>query len=121
MAGNKDIGDHGESLAATYLANKGYLVLERNWRYKRAEVDLICKAGKLLVFVEVKTRRSKKFGEPEEAVHDKKQQQLVQAAQEYIEQSGHEGEIRFDIIAIELTGGRQQIRHFEDAFFPYQE
>lgn len=112
-------GLRGESLALAYLEEKGYEILEMNWRYSRAEVDLIARLGEQLIFVEVKTRESYRHGYPEDDVQVKKQQLLSDAAAAYMEDCDHDGEIRFDIISIILPPqGEPDIRHIEDAFFP---
>lgn len=122
MAHNQTTGNYGEDLAVAFLQKKGYQVLERNWRHSRAEVDIIAEHKGMIVFVEVKTRRSQKFGLPEEAVTTKKQQQLVQAANAYLEAQEEALELRFDIVSIQLSTGKQpDILHFEDAFYPYQQ
>ncbi len=121
MAHNQNTGALGEQLAAEYLQRKGYDILERNWRFSRAEVDIIARHQKQLVFVEVKTRRSQKFGLPEESVTNRKQQQLVQAANAYLDTVDGAPELRFDVISIQLSGNTPpEIVHFEDAFYPYQ-
>ncbi|MEJ8803740.1 YraN family protein [Pontibacter sp. H249] len=109
-------GQNGEHAAAAHLLELGYTILHRNYRYKRAEVDIIATRDDVLVFVEVKTRTTDVFGFPEEAVGPKKEAQLLAAAEEYIYQTGWNKEIRFDIIAITLTP-KQEIHHIEDAFY----
>jgi putative endonuclease len=113
-------GARGEDLARRYLEAKGYAILEHNWRWRRAEVDLIAKDGDALVIIEVKTRRSDHFGRPETFVDEKKQNMLAGAAAAYMEAIGHEWEVRFDVIAIllDITTGAHQLEHFPDAFFP---
>lgn len=117
MAQHLDIGNKGEALAKEYLLKKGYQVLEENWRFSRAEVDLIAMDGQALVFIEVKTRSTDFFGAPELAVDHKKQNLLSDAANVYMQQINHEWEIRFDIIAIVLGDEDPKIEHFKDAFF----
>lgn len=112
-------GLRGESLALAYLEEKGYEILETNWRYSRAEVDLIARLHDQLIFVEVKTRESYRHGYPEDDVQPKKQQLLYDAAAAYMELCDHDGEVRFDILSIILPpNGAPDIRHLEDAFFP---
>ncbi len=119
MARHNETGEFGERLAREYLEGKGYRVLETNWRYRRAEIDLIAKHGEILVFVEVKTRRSAVFGRPEEFVSAQKEAFMADAASAYMEAIGHDWEIRFDIISVLLPNEFQPvIEHFEDAFFP---
>lgn len=119
MAKHNEIGKAGEIAARNFLENKGYTVLEANWRFHRAEVDLIAKDGNILVFVEVKTRSSEAFGKPESFVDARKQRFLAEAASAYMEQIDHNWEIRFDIVSVLLEPGAEALlEHFEDAFFP---
>lgn len=119
MADHIEKGQQGEALAVTFLAEKGYQILETNWRYKRAEVDIIAKDGKVLVFIEVKTRATDYFGAPEESIGEKKQDLLADAAASYMEQVGHDWEIRFDYISIIYQDlGNFHLTHYPDAFFP---
>ena len=109
----------GETLAADFISEKGLTILHRNWRYKRAEIDLIAKDGSTLVFVEVKVRDSISFGRPEEMVTRFKQRLLIDAAMAYMRSIHFEWEIRFDIIAITGNPDRKyEILHIKDAFFP---
>jgi putative endonuclease len=112
------LGNRGEDIAAEHLLQKGYEILHRNWRYSRAEVDIIARIGNDWVFVEVKTRETDYFGYPEEAVTKAKQKQLQKAADAYLEANPIEGEIRFDIVAVILNDAKQEIHHIEDAFWP---
>ena len=118
MAKHNEIGQRGEQLAADYLIQKGYTVLDRNWRYGRAEMDIIAKDGATLVLAEVKTRSDDHFERPESAVDEKKRRLLARAAVAYMREIGHEWAIRFDILAVILRGDVFFIDHFEDAFFP---
>lgn len=119
MARHNELGKTGENIAAVYLEKEGYLVLEKNWRHRRAEIDLIAKQGDVLVFVEVKTRSSAGLNRPEDAVTKDKQALLTDAASVYMEELGHEWEIRFDIIAIIYFSNTSfDLKHYEDAFFP---
>jgi putative endonuclease len=119
MARHNDIGHAGEAIAKRYLEERGYRILETNWRYRRAEVDLIAMDGKTLVFVEVKTRNTTAFGEIEDFVTRKKEDLLIAAAHAYMEHIDHDWEIRFDIIAIlYLDEQSYSVKHIEDAFFP---
>lgn len=118
MSKNKKTGNLGEQMATDFLINKGYEILERNWRFSRAEIDIIARKAQILVFIEVKTRTSNAFGQPEEFLNQKQEKLITDAAAVYMERKGHEWEFRFDIIAITLDQAEQQIQHFEDAFFP---
>jgi len=120
LARHNDIGKKGEEIAVKSLAEAGYTILAQNWRYKRAEVDIIVKNEQenIVIFVEVKTRTSAAFGTPDSFVSEKKERLLADLAQAYCEEINHDWEIRFDIISILLIGEQQQIEHIEDAFFP---
>ena len=118
MALHNQLGIKGEQLAKSYLEQKGYEILEENWCHRKAEVDLIAYHEKRIIFIEVKTRTSVGFGQPEEFVSEAKQKNLQKAADEYIYLMNFKGEIRFDIIAIVFNkNGEQKIRHIEDAFW----
>lgn len=119
MAKHLAIGKEGERLAASYLAGKGYDRIAENWRYKKAEIDLIFRDGEELVFVEVKTRTNVAFGTPEMFVDKKKERLMMDAANHYIDSIGYDGLIRFDIVAVILSPSKvPKIDHFKDAFFP---
>lgn len=119
MANHLDIGQAGEALALQFLEQSGYQILATNWRHSRAEVDLIAKDGEVLVFVEVKTRTNLSFGPPESFVTSKKEGFLAEAAAAYMDEIGHDWEIRFDVIAIHWKDNEQHdLQHFKDAFFP---
>lgn len=118
MAKHNETGQEGEKAAADFLENKGYQILHRNWRYKRAELDIVAMDRKTMVFVEVKTRTDYTFDRPENAVDGKKQRLMTQAAIAYMAESGHNWAIRFDILSVILRGDKFYIDHFEDAFFP---
>lgn len=109
-------GIKGENIAVDYLLKEGYKVLERNYRFKRAEIDIIASDGNQLIFIEVKTRRSSKFGLPEEAVTVKKSKIVISAAENYINQINWEKDIRFDVIAVQLNP-HIKIEHIKDAFY----
>ena len=111
-------GHYGEDLAANFLQQNGYEAVIRNYTYKRGQIDMIVRANGVLVFVEVKLRSSDDFGLPEEAVTQNQQNLIIQTAEQYIEENDWEGDIRFDIIAIEIKANLPpQITHFEDAFY----
>ena len=118
MAEHNDIGIKGEELASVYLEEKGYTILEKNWRFGREEIDLIAQHNETLVVVEVKARTGSFFGEPEEFVTRQKQKHLIKAINAYIEKRNLELEVRFDIIGVIFTGKNHRINHIEDAFHP---
>lgn len=119
MATHNELGKKGERIASRYLREKGYRVLEENWRFRQTEIDLIAMHDGVMVFVEVKTRASDRFGPPEEAVTLKKQQYLQRASAAYINWKRFEDELRFDIISVTFRpDGSHEIYHIQDAFFP---
>jgi putative endonuclease len=120
MAQHLDLGRKGESLAKAHLENAGYEIMDENWTHGKAEVDLIAYKDKVIIFAEVKTRSSNGFGEPEDFVDARKQKLLVEAADEYIYLMDHQGDVRFDIIAILFDKqANYKLKHIEDAFWPY--
>ena len=117
IANKRTKGIDGESLAVVFLQQKGFAIVERNFRFGHGEIDIIAREGSVLVFVEVKTRHSSKFGSPEESVTDAKQHQLRQAAEGYLHSKElEEQRCRFDVISISYQGERPEIRHIENAF-----
>jgi putative endonuclease len=117
MAEHNITGQKGEQLAASFLEEKGYTILETNWRFKNLEADIIAILSKTLVIVEVKTRKSNYFGEPETFVTKQKQKNLIHAAHEYILRKELDVEVRFDIISV-VMNDKTAIKHIEDAFYP---
>ncbi len=118
MAEHNETGNIGEELAEKYLRNLGYEILERNWYFGKNEVDLIAKDGDFLVIVEVKTRRSNYFGEPEEFVTRAKQRTLIKAANGYITKKNIDLEVRFDIVSVIFSGRSHTVKQIKDAFYP---
>jgi len=118
MATHNETGKTGEDLAAAYLEKNGFRILDRNWRHGKGEVDIICTREGFIVFVEVKTRSTDFFGNPEEAVDKKKKSFLVKAADNYVNLHDIPLEVRFDIVSILINGSRHTVRHIEDAFYP---
>jgi putative endonuclease len=118
MAEHNDLGKRGEEIAVRFLAGKKYRILETNWRKGRNEIDVIARDGRYVVIVEVKTRQSNFFMEPETAVTRDKQRSLIRAANAYIRSKNILEEVRFDIISVLITGDREQVHHIEDAFYP---
>ena len=116
MAKHYDLGLKGEQIAADYLVKNGYAILERNWRFKKAEVDIIAKKNDVLAIVEVKTRSTDYFGNPQDFVNQKKINLLVEAINEYVISKNLDVDVRFDIIAILKTKEKATIEHLKDAF-----
>jgi putative endonuclease len=107
----------GEDPAASFLQRIGYEIVTRNYRFERGEIDIVALDAGVLVFAEVKTRRSKTFGEPEDSVTERKRRQLHKVAQGYLFQHGIENvECRFDVVSIYFRGERADIRHIKRAF-----
>lgn len=117
MAKHNETGIKGEEIAKNFLQTKGYKVLDTNWRFEKMEVDIVATLAELLIFVEVKTRSTNYFGYPEDSVTDKKQDLLKTAAEEYLFQNPQYEQIRFDIVSITMSDNKEEIQHFEDAFF----
>jgi len=118
MNSSNEIGQLGENIAEKLLIEKGYQILERNWRFKKAEIDLIAKHKDVLIFVEVKARRHAGVNPPEASVDHKKQILIFSAANAYMDQINHTWEVRFDIITIIFDPEKNpNINHHEDAFF----
>lgn len=118
MADHNELGKLGEQLALKHLRAKGYQILEVNWYYSRHELDIIAKDGEMLVVVEVKTRATDAFGEPEFAVNRQKQRSIVKAADAYIQEHDLNVETRFDIVSVIVTPSEKKLSHIEDAFYP---
>ncbi|HDI52242.1 YraN family protein [candidate division KSB1 bacterium 4484_219] len=112
------LGRKGERLAADFLQKKGYQIVERNYRGYRGEIDIIAQDGNYLVFVEVKTGRSQRFGDPIWRVDRRKQRQLGKVALAYFQEKDlQEQDCRFDVITVTFTDGTPQITHIENAFW----
>ena len=117
MAIHNDLGEKGEQLAVEFLQKNGYKILDCNWRYKKAEVDIIAQKNDVLAVIEVKTRSSDYFGNPQDFVNQKKIKLLVEAVNEYVISKNLDVEVRFDIIAITKNQEKFEIKHLKDAFF----
>lgn len=119
MYNNYEIGMLGETIAKKYLINNNYIVLEKNFRIKQGEIDLIAidKNRKELVFTEVKTRTNLKFGKPIEAVNNKKIKNIIKTSKNYIYKKRYENmNIRYDIIEIYLINNKLKINHIKNVF-----
>lgn len=115
---SQNFGKLGEKEAELYLKEKGFEIVERNWRFKKLEVDLIAKDNKELVFIEVKARGTDYFGDPESFVSKKKQKNLIAAANNYITETNFNGETRFDVVAILQNNDKILVNHIQNAFSP---
>lgn len=119
MAEHNELGKLGEEMAAEYLRKKGYTILQTNWVFQKAEIDIIAQKGDVLAIVEVKTRSTVDFGLPQDFVKPKKIGLLVKAVNEYIIQNDVEAQARFDIISIYKKNGGYVVEHLEDAFYHF--
>ena len=117
MAQHNDLGKRGEDLAEAYLIENGYRIIQRNGIYNRNEIDIIASNSEYIVFVEVKTRSSAYWGNPEEAVSAIKIKRIVAAADSYLNEKNINKPARFDVIAVVINKGSIDIEHIEDAFF----
>ena len=115
MAAHNELGKWGENLAAEYLQDKGYEILERDWKSGHHDLDIVAKEDDTLVVVEVKTRRNRLFGDPEEAIDYKKRMSLQSAINHYVKSHPANADVRFDIISIVGTiGSKPEIDHIID-------
>ena len=120
MAYHNELGKLGEELATQFLLQEGYAILERNFVYDKAEIDIIAqKEENEIVVVEVKTRNSVAFGNPQEFVSKSKIKLLVKAANEYLISQNLDAEVRFDIIAVLKNKKEERIEHFKNAFYHF--
>ena len=119
MAEHNDLGKFGEEIAVEFLQKNGYEILETNWTFQKAEVDIIAKKENTLAIIEVKTRSSLDFGLPQDFVKPKKIQLLVKAVNEYVISNDLNMEVRFDIIAVHKEGKTFAIEHLIDAFYHF--
>ena len=119
MAEHNEIGKQGEEQAVDFLQKNGYEILETNWIFQKAEIDIIAIKEETLAIIEVKTRSSIDFGLPQDFVKPKKIQLLVKAVNEYVNQNQLDVSVRFDIIAIHKNANNFNIDHLEDAFLHF--
>ena len=117
MANHNQLGKKGEQLAVDFLIENGYDIVERNYRFNKAEVDIIAQKKDVLAIIEVKTRSTTDFGNPQDFVKPKQIKNLVKAVDEYVIVNNLEVDVRFDIIAIVKEEQQFNIEHLEDAFF----
>jgi len=110
-------GALGENVAVSFLQQNGYTILEKNFYYNHGEIDIVAKDGNVLVFVEVKSRHSDKFGEPEESVTPKKQEIIRRTAEGYVSSKNlEETECRFDVVSIMMKDGKAECKLLKDCF-----
>ena len=113
----KVLGIKGENLAVTFLKEKGYRIIARNYRTSLGEIDVIAQDGNTLVFIEVKTRTDELFGQPFEAVNKKKRHKMKNVALLYMKRHERNFPVRFDVVSIFYkANGKKEIEHIMDAF-----
>jgi putative endonuclease len=117
MGHTQEIGSEGEDHAASYLERAGYRILCRNYRYRKAEIDILAQAGPFLVVVEVKTRTGSFYEALTDSIPRAKINRLVEAAHHFIQEAGVSLEVRFDIIQVIREGPGFRLVHLEDAFY----
>ncbi len=120
MARHNDFGNIGENKAVEYLQENGYSIVTKNWRVQHLEIDIIAIIDRVLCFVEVKTRSSKRYGEAFKALTITKQKNLLKAADLYIQENNIDLDIRFDLITITKVKEGVELLHFKDVFVPFQ-
>lgn len=118
MAEHNELGKEGEEAAAGYLTEKGYTIRHRNWRSGKKELDIVAQYRNELVVVEVKTRQHLQFGNPEDAVTNKKIRRIVASTDAYLKKFAIDLPVRFDIITLVGKEAPFAIEHIEDAFYP---
>ena len=116
MAKHNKLGKEGELIAFMILQRDGFIILETNWHFQKSEIDIIAKKDGFLIFTEVKTRGSKKFGKPSDAIDKKKIALYKDAVEGYLEQYPSEDEIRFDVVNIIIGKDETQIEYIPNAF-----
>ena len=119
MAQHNELGKKGEQLAVDFLLENNYEIVERNYRFDRAEVDIIARKEAVLAIIEVKTRSTIDFGNPQDFVKPKQIQRLVKAVDDYVVENELEVEVRFDIIAIVKEKKGFSVEHLENAFYHF--
>ncbi|SHG73704.1 YraN family protein [Winogradskyella jejuensis] len=119
MAQHNELGKKGEQLAVDFLIENNYSIVARNYRFEKAEVDIIAQKKDILAIVEVKTRSTTDFGNPQDFVKPKQIKNLVKAVDEYVTVNNLDVEVRFDIIAIVKEKGDYKIEHLENAFYHF--
>lgn len=124
MAAHNELGKLGEEMAIEHLLQKGYTILHTNWTFQKAEVDILAQQDSILAVIEVKTRTTSHFGDPQDFVTPKKIQLLVKAVSAFVEQESLDVEVRFDIIAITLPKPtnpheKPSLEHLENAFYHF--
>lgn len=119
MAYHNELGKMGEKIAEDYLLSKGYEIVRKNYFYQKAEIDIIAKHNNMMICVEVKTRNSDFFGDPQDFVTPSKIKLLVKAMDAFIIENNIDLESRFDIIAVLKNKTKEELTHYENAFYHF--
>ncbi|MDD2247598.1 MULTISPECIES: YraN family protein [Proteiniphilum] len=119
MAEHNELGWKGEDAAVNYLKSKGHRIVKRNWKCHGYEVDIISEEGEYIVFVEVKTRTSTEWGNPEDSIGKHRMRRMIQAAGIYLKMNCIDKPARFDIVAVVWNKQQFELEHIEDAFLPF--
>lgn len=119
MHPSHQLGKRGEDIAAKWLVKNGYSVLERRWRWRHMEIDIVASKEGLLVIVEVKSRSSATYAEPDETLSKYQQRCLFDITEHYMETKKTDMEVRYDLIMVIDHGDSHSIEHIEDAFYPF--
>lgn len=119
MSNSYQLGRKGEAEAARFLTQNNYTILEKNYRYRKAEVDLIVQKNNTLIAVEIKTRSTDFFGHPALFLKPKQQQRIVEAINYYVQQNNLDVEVRFDVISVVKKKGSFEIQHLKNAFYHF--
>ncbi|WP_294072118.1 YraN family protein [Proteiniphilum sp. UBA1028] len=119
MADHNELGWKGEEAAANYLASKGHRIVERNWTFRGYEVDIISEDDGYIVFVEVKTRTSAEWGNPEDFIGKQRMRRMIHAAGLYLKMNCVDKPARFDVVAVIWNKQHFELQHIEDAFLPF--
>lgn len=117
MAAHNELGLAGEKIAVELLQKKGFRIREQNWRFQKSEVDIIAQKGSLLLIIEVKTRSTHYFGDPQDFIKEQKIKLIMKAANHYVISNELDVEVRFDVIGIVKNHTGTSITHLEDAFY----
>ncbi len=120
MAEHNELGNLGEELATTHLIKKGYQILARNYVYLKGEIDIIARMENVIVIVEVKTRSTPDFGDPQGFLKPAQIKRLVDTADYFVKELKEEDlEVRFDIVAVIINKAGTRVEHLEDAFYHF--
>lgn len=119
MAEHNDLGKQGEELAIDHLLKSGFRIIERNYRFRKAEIDIIAQKEDLLIAVEVKTRSTAFFGDPYEFIKPAQKKLINHAIDDYVVRRDIDVQVRFDVISIVIENHKISLEHLEDAFFHF--